>query len=65
MEEFFAQAWRTCAKCGKACSVAQDQTDPASDELALDSRGLVARSEYVCGECLDAAEDAVALATEL
>jgi hypothetical protein len=47
----------TCVKCGKQGVAADDQTDPASDELALDSRGLVARNEYVCGQCLERAED--------
>lgn len=49
---------KVCAKCGKRGAVADDQTDPGNDELALDSRGLVARNEYVCGECLEATEDA-------
>ena len=48
---------KTCAECGKSGSVATDQTDPGSDEMAIDSRGLVKRNEYVCGECLDAAQD--------
>jgi hypothetical protein len=47
----------TCAKCGKRGEMAVDQTDPGMDEMAIDSRGLVARNEHVCGECLERAED--------
>ena len=46
-----------CYRCGKAGPIAEDQTDAAADELACDTRGLVRWHEYVCGECLDAAED--------
>ena len=49
---------RICARCGKSGPVADDQTDPKGFELALDSLGLVARNEYACGECLEAAEEA-------
>ena len=48
---------QTCAKCGNTGPVAGDQTDAGPDELALDSRGLVAANRYVCGACLEAAED--------
>lgn len=53
-----------CKCCGKTAPIADDQTDPGMDELAVDSRGLVARNEYVCGECLEAAEDAAADTTD-
>lgn len=46
-----------CAQCGKVGPLAEDQTDPAADELACDTRRLVAPNEYVCGECLEQAED--------
>jgi hypothetical protein len=49
---------RPCAACGKTGPVADDQTDPGQDELALDARGIVAPDQYVCGACLEAAEDA-------
>lgn len=48
---------KTCAKCGKAGQIADDETDPGHDELACDTLGVVEVNEYVCGECLDAAED--------
>lgn len=48
---------RECASCGKRCLVAEDETDPGADEVALDARGLVAENEYVCGACLSDAED--------
>jgi hypothetical protein len=48
---------KTCAKCGKQGPVAEDETDAGWDEMACDTRGLVARNEYVCGECLERAED--------
>jgi hypothetical protein len=47
---------RRCAKCGNTHPEAADQTDPADDETALDSRGLVALNEWVCGACLADAE---------
>ena len=46
-----------CAACGKLCPVAEDETGPADDEVACDVRGLVVLGEYVCGECLNDAED--------
>jgi len=49
---------RECVCCGKCGPVAADETDAGDDELALDARGVVRRNEYVCGECLTAAEDA-------
>ncbi len=55
---------RTCYCCDKSAPVADDQTDAGPDELAIDSRGLCAANEYVCGECLDAAEDAARAARE-
>jgi len=48
---------KTCAKCGKRGPVAEDETDAGWDEMAYDTRGLVARNGYVCGECLERAED--------
>src|SRR5690606_10492890 len=32
-------------------------TDPMADEITVDARGLVRPGAYVCGACLDAAED--------
>lgn len=49
---------KECAVCGKVGKVAEDQTDPAADELACDTLGVAAWNEWVCGECLEAAEDA-------
>jgi hypothetical protein len=53
---------RTCAGCGRALPVAADQTDPGLDECGIDSRGLVAANEYVCGACQESAWDAMAAA---
>lgn len=47
----------TCENCGKQARRAADETAPADDELAVDTRGLVAANWLVCGECLDAAEE--------
>lgn len=49
-----------CVNCGKRCRIAEDQTDPGWDEVAVDTRRLVCRHipEYVCGQCLEEAEDA-------
>lgn len=51
---------KTCYACGKVGNVARDQTAPPEDEMAVDARLLVCRytPEWVCGECLDRAEDA-------
>ena len=46
-----------CYNCGKHGPIATDETDPGTDEMAVDTRGLVAANEYVCGECLADAED--------
>jgi hypothetical protein len=46
-----------CTKCGKPGILADDQTDPGPDELTIDSRGLVAINQHVCGACLEYAED--------
>lgn len=54
---------KTCANCGKRGQIAEDETDAGIDELALDSLGLVCRNYYVCGECLEAAEDAKEMAS--
>jgi hypothetical protein len=51
-------ATKPCAGCGRRGLVADDQTDPSPSELVIDSRGLVARNEYICGACLEEAEDA-------
>jgi len=48
---------KECSNCGKRGMIAEDETDPGQDELALDARGVVSANEYVCGECLEAAED--------
>lgn len=46
-----------CACCGGWGKRAIDETDPASDEIAIDARGLVSRDDPVCGACLESAED--------
>lgn len=49
---------KKCYQCHKVGRVADDETGPGQHEMAVDSRGLVAMYEYVCGECLEEAEDA-------
>ena len=44
--------------------MAEDQTDPRRDEITLDARGVLRRDQYLCGECMDAAEDSQRLAKE-
>lgn len=46
-----------CHKCGYEGLEAIDQTDPTDRQTAIDSRGLVAANEWVCGACLAAAEE--------
>lgn len=52
-----ATTCHACANCGNLYPVAADQTDAGPEEVAVDSRGLVARNEWVCGACLTDAED--------
>jgi hypothetical protein len=52
---------QTCHVCGKAGPVAEDQTEADTDELAVDTRLLTCTiPDWACGECLKAAEDALA-----
>lgn len=47
-----------CHACGAVYPEAEDQTDPTDRETAIDSIGYVARNQWVCGGCLDEAEQA-------
>ena len=49
-----------CSVCHRHLSVAIDETDPTADELTVDARGVIRLGAYVCGACLDAAEDELA-----
>ena len=52
--------YATCAICDRRGRIAEDETDPSDRELAMDSRGVAAANEYVCGRCLTDAEDRAA-----
>lgn len=52
-----------CSICRRHLPLAIDETDPTADELAVDARGVVRPGAYVCGACLDAAEDELAEAS--
>lgn len=54
-----------CSICHRHLPLAVDETAPTADELTVDARGVVRPGAYVCGACLDAAEDALAEAREL
>lgn len=54
-----------CSICHRDLPIAVDETAPTTDELTVDARGVVRPGAYVCGACLDAAEDALAEAREL
>jgi len=46
-----------CSICHRDLPIAVDETDPTTDELTVDARGVIRPGAYVCGACLDAAED--------
>src|SRR5690606_29915898 len=54
-----------CSICRRDLPIAVDETDPTTDELTVDAAGVIRPGAYVCGACLDAAEDAIAEAREL
>ncbi len=52
---------RECCHCGKTGPIADDQTDPSADEMALDTKGVICpigQPDYICGECMETAQDA-------
>lgn len=48
-----------CSICHRHLPIAVDETAPTSDELTVDVAGVIRPGAYVCGACLDAAEDAL------
>lgn len=54
-----------CSICHRHLPIAVDETAPTADELTVDARGVVRPGAYVCGACLDAAEDELAEARAL
>lgn len=54
-----------CSICHRHLPIAVDETAPTADELTVDVAGVIRPGAYVCGACLDAAEDALSEARAL